>query len=832
MDTFGDDGEDDNDDDDKKAEEEEDLLAAGKMTTEDLARMIYYKPVFKKYSLKVELLGLRDIKNWMFNAVSNVRMEVDFPRVDQIALWNQDRYKEQDTRLVKSYAKGFHQGRTMNINESMEWEDVNVPMDNPNGLALRFRVYQATPIGEVLLGISHTHIVSGRIIDDLYKKGVKGPDFYQYVGYYDRRTLGDEDNENLGAEGEAGDAEGMEGKEKEEEEVVDDDDSSEEEEIAEMSPELKLAMANLKDVGIELTDPREAAATKKKQQEEAEKKGGEAAAAALAAMDEEEDKKKKKAVKYKGDLDEFGNPTLDVDGDQQEDRLNNQVLDTVAPSAKKKEETANNEGVAAADDDLAVKYDKDNKPYRLPMPIPVMSGKQVGYQSDQLRLLSVNSEIFWQQAALLKLFVTAVEYIYPPKPATMTDMDRERHNEARKKEDQRVREELKKANNIKWMEDNVLRVRYVSRLYVYEARHLSPRVGMFSPSETADPFLVVRNGLDPEETQNTRPVARVNSVNPEIQQVFELVTEFPKNNLLEVQVWNKDDIIGDDMIGQYTFDVEDLLVRAGGGTTFLPAKFYSLFTPTSVMTQGKLKMKLDILTEDESRRIRADEMQNADPLSYELRMVLWKTKDVRMPDEKDKDKDVDQKMFITTNFDGVYNGDTIKATDVAWFSAAGAAEWNWRMVYRFKLPCLVPRIKISMWDECVMTDSEAVGEVNYNLQPFFEQAIKDKKSVSNKPAQWIPFTHPNYPGITMGEVSVEFWLLTNIEADKQPVGEAQSEPNENPYLPMPHRNPPPWAVGSRMMDAMSGQRMLMIACALMMLLGAIAVPSVLLATKM
>ena len=35
-----------------------------------------------------------------------------------------------------------------------------------------------------------------------------------------------------------------------------------------------------------------------------------------------------------------------------------------------------------------------------------------------------------------------------------------------------------------------------------------------------------------------------------------------------------------------------------------------------------------------------------------------------------------------------------------------------------------------------------------------------------------------------------------------------------------------------MMDAMSGQRMLMIACALMMLLGAIAVPSVLLATKM
>ncbi len=55
----------------------------------------------------------------------------------------------------------------------------------------------------------------------------------------------------------------------------------------------------------------------------------------------------------------------------------------------------------------------------------------------------------------------------------------------------------------------------------------------------------------------------------------------------------------------------------------------------------------------------ADDLQSTDPVDYELRMVMWNTREVRKPEEKDRDDDVDQKIFVTTNFDGTYGGDVI-----------------------------------------------------------------------------------------------------------------------------------------------------------------------------
>lgn len=44
---------------------------------------------------------------------------------------------------------------------------------------------------------------------------------------------------------------------------------------------------------------------------------------------------------------------------------------------------------------------------------------------------------------------------------------------------------------------------------------------------------------------------------------------------------------------------------------------------------------------------------------------------------------------------------------------------------------------------------------------------------------------------------MQFSLLTKAEADDKPVGEAQEEPNRDPFLPNPKRELPPWAVYSR-----------------------------------
>jgi len=53
-------------------------------------------------------------------------------------------------------------------------------------------------------------------------------------------------------------------------------------------------------------------------------------------------------------------------------------------------------------------------------------------------------------------------------------------------------------------------------------------------------------------------------------------------------------------------------------------------------------------------------------------------------------------MYVTTNFQGKYNAEVIKHTDVAFHSDEGNAEWNYRMVWKLCLPSRYPRIKIAV----------------------------------------------------------------------------------------------------------------------------------------
>jgi hypothetical protein len=164
--------------------------------------------------------------------------------------------------------------------------------------------------------------------------------------------------------------------------------------------------------------------------------------------------------------------------------------------------------------------------------------------------------------------------------------------------------------------------------------------------------------------------------------------------------------------------------------------------------------------------------------------------------------DVNQRVAVTTNFSHQHGREIQKQTDVAWGSAGGHADWFYRMKWRIKIPAKLPRLKIAMWNETVMTDNLLIGECLYNLTPFFARCMRDKKGISKTEQEWVPFVHPLYRELNLGSALVEFWLLTETEADKNPVGEAQNEPNREPFLRDPKRNPPPWAYGTKGLNAL------------------------------
>lgn len=376
--------------------------------------------------------------------------------------------------------------------------------------------------------------------------------------------------------------------------------------------------------------------------------------------------------------------------------------------------------------------------------------------------------------------------------------------------------------------------KYIARIYVYTGINLTPSEGIFDSYQTSSPYLVACNGSEEQNRISFRARAKKDDLNPDFYQVIELSTRIPDNTRLEIQVWNAVLLGKDDLIGTAVIDLETRLLQQQE-LGFVPTtEYHDLKNESSSSSQGKVAMKLEMLTEEEARRIKPEDVSPPQSGEFELRLVIWSTRDVRHPDESTADDDVDQvnqRIVVTTNFDGKKGKEVVKQTDVAWESAGGRADWNYRMKWRIKNPTKLPRIKFAMWNETVVSSNEMIGESLYNLQPFLHTCLKERKPISKTEQEWIQFTHPNFRELNLGQVLVEYWLLTDTEADKAPVGEAQNEPNRDPFLRDPKRNLPPWAIGSKGLGWLQRRKGLILCLIICGVLIPLFIPVILVAVK-
>lgn len=233
--------------------------------------------------------------------------------------------------------------------------------------------------------------------------------------------------------------------------------------------------------------------------------------------------------------------------------------------------------------------------------------------------------------------------------------------------------------------------RYQLRLYVYTAENLSPKESFMGGYPSASPYLIISNGYSPVNTYTSRDEYKANDLNPGFYRIFELPASLPENHRLEVAVWHRNSFSPDELIGRAHIDVESrLLLGQGAGQR----EELVLFSPKSRAAQGKVYARLDVLSESEARKKKPDEMHPPVPTEFELRMVIWSTRNVKFPDLVDKDIDVNQTMEVWSNYEAEEDGDTKKTTDVAWAASAGMADWNYRLKWRMSVPAKVPRIKL------------------------------------------------------------------------------------------------------------------------------------------
>jgi len=247
--------------------------------------------------------------------------------------------------------------------------------------------------------------------------------------------------------------------------------------------------------------------------------------------------------------------------------------------------------------------------------------------------------------------------------------------------------------------------------------------------------------------------------------------------MLDVGVWDYNALLPHELIGKTTIDLENRFFSDEWHALKLkPMEFRTLWNPSSSNPQGQIKMWVDIMTQDEAKKNPPENIAPPVPIDYELRVIVYSTKEVVFKDKKMSD------IFVT-----VYpEGQKPQLTDTHWRSEDGTGEFNWRMKFPVTVPNPVPKLKLQVWDKDILNPNDAICEANLNMRPLYNKIYKNKSDRETLEKQWLIMTHPAFQG-TQGQVLVSIELLTVDEALRRPAGFGQKEPNENPHLEPPKR---------------------------------------------
>jgi len=105
------------------------------------------------------------------------------------------------------------------------------------------------------------------------------------------------------------------------------------------------------------------------------------------------------------------------------------------------------------------------------------------------------------------------------------------------------------------------------------------------------------------------------------------------------------------------------------------------------------------------------------------------------------------------------------------------------MKFPVRIPCTFPRLNFKLFDFNSLSSDEAIGESYISLKRIFKKLLQQGELVLDK--KWIPLNKKNDSGEVEGEILISLYLIPQDNANQNPVGEAQEEPNKDPFLEKP-----------------------------------------------
>ena len=213
--------------------------------------------------------------------------------------------------------------------------------------------------------------------------------------------------------------------------------------------------------------------------------------------------------------------------------------------------------------------------------------------------------------------------------------------------------------------------------------------------------------------------------------MFEFKAVFPGDTSLRVQVWDKDFLTSDELIGETIIDLENrYFSKKFRSLSQIPIETRDLYHPLSTLNRGRLRMFLEIFPI--AKLVESPkpwEIQPRPPTKFQIRVIIWELED--MPDG---DIEGISDLYVTGE---LVNSPIKLKTDVHYIAQNGKGVFNWRMVWDVEVPSESYELKLQAWDKDLVSSDDFMGEYRLDFREMALEALETENEFKMKEKQTV-----------------------------------------------------------------------------------------------
>ena len=364
--------------------------------------------------------------------------------------------------------------------------------------------------------------------------------------------------------------------------------------------------------------------------------------------------------------------------------------------------------------------------------------------------------------------------------------------------DEKLLKELKNVEKYEKLTKSILiKHEVIIRVYILELRDL-PKKDLSSDS---DPYIKIYFG--DKKKFDEQKIHKTNEKNTKWYKYYDILTEFPGDSTLRIEVWDYNPIFKDELIGSTSIDLEDRYFNHDWKQMrFKPIETRSLIHPDLSGQQGNILLWVEIFDKKDSINMTPWQILPEPVSKLELRLVIWETEDMRMMDVEDTSD-----VYVTAFIDPKKK----QSTDVHYRCQSGNASFNWRIVFELEVPSLNNRLTLHCYDKDIFSKDDYISgaiidltdimkipknlDVPISLTKEYAESVspEEKKKYGSiefladgedkeKNKFWVQCYQKNKQS---GRILCSLEILPLWVAELNKVGKGRKEPNNSPYLPPP-----------------------------------------------